>query len=248
MTISIAKTNDTRSIFSHWAWVVPVLLFVSSITLYQTDLVPPSFDEWATMSTTAFVDWENPASFLQLHTRGHPSHMPGFYILLAAWSKLTSPDIAILRCLGVLLSILHMALVYRLANVFVAPVAGLFAVIIVVSNAFFNFYIALARPYTLFVLLSCLTTWHYLRMVHRRNVPRNRDLASLGAAVFALVMDASLFRHLTVFAWTLSSDLCAKRPPLAEGWASRCDTYCALPADSRVRLVRLQHFNQPPAE
>ncbi len=188
MTISVAKTNDTRGVFSHWVWVVPVLLFVSSMTLYQTDLVPPSFDEWLTMSTTALADWENPADFLQSHTQAHHSIMPGFYILLTAWSKLTSPDVAILRVLGVLLSLLVVASVYRLANDFIAPVAGLFAILIVASNAFFNFYIPLARPYMLFVLFSCLTIWHYLRMVHRREAPRNRDLISLGAVVFTLVM------------------------------------------------------------
>ena len=148
MMISVAETNDTRSVFSHWAWVVPVLLFISSMTLYQTDLVPPSNDEWVTMSTTVIADWETPADYLSLHTRSHPSHTPGYYILLTAWSMLTSPDIAILRVLGVLLTLLIVAHVYRLASVFIAPVAGFFAAVIVASTAFFQFLYPRTRAHT----------------------------------------------------------------------------------------------------
>ena len=194
MTISIAKTNDTRSIFSHWAWVVPVLLCVSSMTLYQADLVPPSFDEWMTIYSSGWLGYvgESPAEFLQSLFQTKVGNMPGYNLLLSAWGSLTAYKIAMARVLGILLHLLTLSLVYRLARDTVAPVAGLLAVVIVVSSAFFNFYIALARPYTLFVLMSCVTIWLYLRLVHRRDAPRNRDLVSLGAAVFALVM-AHLF-------------------------------------------------------
>ncbi len=176
------------SVFSHWACAAAVLLVVSSLTIYQIDLVPPSFDEWLTISSTAIAEPGSLADFLTWHQLAHPSNMPGYYILLTVWSKLTSPDVAILRTLGVFLSLLHAALVYRMARDFIAPVAGLFAVVIVVSNAFFNFYIAHARPYALFALLSCVTIWLYLRIIHGRRSPGARELVSLGLAVFALVM------------------------------------------------------------
>ena len=176
------------SVFSHWAWAAAVLLVVSSLTIYQIDLVPPSFDEWATVLSTSIVDWESPSEFLTLHNYLHASHMPGYYILLMLYGRLTSIDIAVLRYLSVLLYFPLLALVYRLGSDFVAPVAGLFALVIAVSNGFFNLYIADARPYTLFVLLSCVTIWLYLRVMHRRAEPTARDLLALLASVLALVM------------------------------------------------------------
>ena len=188
MTISNIKDRQLQSAFDHWLWAAAVLLFASSMTIYQIDLVPPSPDERATMLSAAFVDWENPAEFLKWNNSLHRSHMPGYYILAAIFGKLISSDIAVLRYVSVSLYFLFLALVYRLGRDFVAPVAGLFALVIVVSNAFFNFYIVDARPYPLFVLLSCATVWQYLRIMHRSDAPRKRDLVSLGAVVFALVM------------------------------------------------------------
>ena len=169
--------------------MVAALLAAAALTLYQADNFPPTVDEFTSMLGAGWLDGGYSLDDLVQRLVHHNiANMPGYYVLLGAWGSVTGHDFALVRILGVLLYLLFLAQVYRLAKDLIAPVAGLFAVIIVLSNAFFNFYIAHARPYTLLVLLSCLTTWLYLRIVYRRTEPKKMDLIALGAAVVALVM------------------------------------------------------------
>jgi hypothetical protein len=69
----------------------------------------------------------------------------------------------------------------------VAPVAGLLALVIVASNAFFNFYLADVRMYPLLVALSAILLWLYLRLVYRVRRARWADYVALGAAAFCLI-------------------------------------------------------------
>ena len=187
--MSVRSPAEKPNIFDHWFWVVAALLLAAALTLYQVDNFPPTVDEFASMLDAGWLNGGyTPAETVQSLLLHSASHVPGYYFLLSAWGKLTAYDIALARILGVMLYLLVLTLVYRLARDFVAPVAGLFALVIVVSNAFLNFYIAHARPYTLFVLMSCLTTWLYLRIVYRSAEPTKMDLIALGAAVVALVI------------------------------------------------------------
>ena len=68
-----------------------------------------------------------------------------------------------------------------------APIAGLFAIIIVASNAFYNFYIPHVRMYSLLLFMSGVVLWIYLSIVHRSRPAQNRDFLALGVAVFLLV-------------------------------------------------------------
>ena len=185
---------DTRAsamfrILENWIWALPFLLIAAALTFYQCEAYPPTVDEFVSMLDSGWLNGGySPPEILVSLMQHSPSHMPGYYFLLGGWGSLTAYDIAVARILSALLYLLILALVYRLARDFIAPFAGLFALLIVMSSTFFNFYIAHARPYTLFLLLSCLTLWLYLRATTQRADPSTKDYLSLGAAVFALVM------------------------------------------------------------
>ena len=185
-----ATARDSHRILNHWLWVIAFLLTAAAFTLYQTDAFPPTVDEFATMYSAGWLgsDVTTLSEFLDWLLRTNVGTVPGFNLLLSAWGGLIAYDIAVARILCVFLYLLYLAQVYRLARDFIAPVAGLFAVVIAMSNAFFNFYIADARPYTLFVLLSGTTIWMYLRLATRVARPKASDYAALGMAVIALVI------------------------------------------------------------
>ena len=72
-------------LLGHWIWAAAALLFLAAMSIYQGDLVAPSWDEWLTMLGSVLLDWTGPAEFLEGHMRMHPSHMPLYYILLSLW-------------------------------------------------------------------------------------------------------------------------------------------------------------------
>ena len=119
--------------------------------------------------------------------RNSPNHTPAYFIALSFWGQLTSYDLATGRVLTVFFALFSLAIVYRLARDFVAPIAGIFALIIVASNAFYNFYLTELRMYPLLFCAAGVVLWLYLRIVHRIQYVKNRHFVTLGAAVFVLV-------------------------------------------------------------
>ena len=108
-------------------------------------------------------------------------------MLLSLWGNLTTYDVVLGRVLTIFTGLLSLAMVYRLAKDFVAPVAGLLALIIVASNDFYNLYYAHVRMYPLLVLTSSIVLWYYLRITYQQKRVKRRDYLALGAAVFGLV-------------------------------------------------------------
>ena len=181
--------EDKPDILTHWVWALPILLIVAFLSIRQIDLYPPETDEFHSMYASGWM-FENPVSPMEIILslyENSPEHAPGFFLLLDLWGKVTTFDLAIGRVFGVFCGLLSLAMAFRLARDFVAPIAGLFAIIIVASNAFYSFYIPHVRMYSLVVLVSGIALWLYLRIVHQSRVVRNRDHLALFVAVFALV-------------------------------------------------------------
>ncbi len=185
---AIANKN-ARDIMSHWACAVPILLIVAALTIRQIDLYPPTADEFYSMYNSGWLvnSPYSPIDIIQSLQRNSPNHTPGYFMLLSLWGNLIGYDLALGRVLTIFTGLLSLAIAYRLARDFVAPVAGLFAVIIVASNAFYNFYIPHVRMYPLLVLTSGIVLWLYLRITYQQKTAKRRDCLALGAAVFALV-------------------------------------------------------------
>ena len=181
--------NAKRGILSHWLWALPILLVVAALALRQIDLYLPTGDEFFSMNDAGWLinGPYSPIEILQSLQQYSSNHTPGFFMLLSVWGNLIAYDIALARIFTIFIGLLALAMTYRLARDFVAPVAGLFALIIIASNAFYNFYYAHARMYTLLLLTSAIALWLYLRITHQQKQVKKTDYAALGIAVFALI-------------------------------------------------------------
>ncbi len=155
----------------------------------QIDLYPPTTDEFFSMFNSGWVINHpySPTEVIQSLQDNSPNHTPGYFLLLSAWGNLTTFDVAIARVLTIFCALLALSIAYRLVRDFVAPVAGLFAVIIVASNAFYNFYIPHSRMYPLLLFLAGVVLWLYLRIFYRLQSPKLADYVALCVAVYLLV-------------------------------------------------------------
>ena len=187
--MGILQSKHSKDIFEHWLWTVPILLIVAVLAVHQIDLYPPTADEFYSMNNAGWLrnGPYSPTDILQSLQQNSPNHTPGYFMLLSVWGRLTAYDVALGRVLTIFTGLLALTIAYRLARDFVAPVAGLFALIIVASNAFYNFFYAHVRMYPLLVLTSGIVLWLYLRITHQQKQVKRRDYLALGAAVFALV-------------------------------------------------------------
>jgi hypothetical protein len=194
-----------QSIACHWIWVLPVLLFVTFMSARQLDLVVPEVDEFYFMNDAGMIadGPYSPIDVLGSVLRNSANHTPLYFILLNLWGHLVGYEIALLRVLTLFTALLSLALIYRLARDFLAPLAGCLALIVVVSNAFFNFYYANARLYPLLVLLAALVLWLYLRIVHRVKTVKTSDYLALTLACHLLanthIFSALLFVALGLY-------------------------------------------------
>ena len=180
--------NAKRDILSHWLWALPILLIVAALAIRQVDLYPPIMDEFYSMHQAGWlVDGPySPSEIIQALQETGPDHTLGYFILLSIWGDLTAYELALGRIFSVFTGLLSLAMAYRLARDFAAPAAGLLMLIIVASNAFYNYYITFTRFYPLVVFITGIVLWLYWRIMFRAKSPRVLDYFALFAAVFAL--------------------------------------------------------------
>ena len=180
--------NAKRDILIHWLWALPILLIVAALAIRQIDLYPPTVDEFHSMNNSGWLVNRpySPIDVMQSLQQYSPNHAPGYFILLSIWGNLTAYDLALARILTIFSGLLSLAMAYRLARDFVAPAAGMFMLIIVASNTFYNYYIPFARFYPLLVFTSGVILWLYWRIMFRAKPPKTLDYFALFAAVFAL--------------------------------------------------------------
>ena len=172
-----SQSLTERDILSHWVWAVPVLLIVAALTMRQIDMNPPTTDELYSMSSAGWIvdDRFTLSEVLHSVTVVNVGHTPLYFLLLNLWGILTGIDVATGRVLAIFFGLLALCVIYRLGRDFVAPPAGLFAIIMVTSNAFFNYYFAHLRMYSLLVLISSLVLWLYLRVIYRPTTGTRRS-------------------------------------------------------------------------
>ena len=182
--------GDKQSdILAHWAWCLPVLLVVAILSIRQIEQYPPTVDEFFSMNDAGWLAVRpySPAEIFDSLKLDGPQHTPGYFMLLSLWGSFTSNDVALGRVLTTFTGLLSLALVYRVARDFIGPAAGLLALLIVVSNTFYNFYFAHIRMYPLLVLCSGAVLWIYLRMTTQSKSVRATDYLALFASALALV-------------------------------------------------------------
>ena len=173
---------------AHWLWALPWLLGVAWLCIRQLDSYPPAVDEFYSMVNVGFASESlyTPGEVLASLQRNSANHTPLYFLLLNLWGRLVGGEVALARLLGGFCGLLSLAVVYRLARDFVAPLAGLLALVIMASNAFYNFYLPHARMYTLLALLAGVALWLYLRITQGRAQGHVGDYLALAAASYAL--------------------------------------------------------------
>lgn len=180
--------TTTERLLNHWIWVVPAILLAAFFSIRQIDNFPPRTDEFTTMFT---IGWTadrpfSPFDAVQSLAAIAPNHPPLYFVILNIWGSLVGNDIALGRMLSVFAGLLAMAVMYRIARERLAPIAGLFVVIILLSNAFYNFYLVYLRMYTLLVMTAALFYWVYMRVLHHEGQVARRAYAALFVACFVL--------------------------------------------------------------
>lgn len=183
--LQVQATNPNRGLLAHWAWAIPILFVVAALSMRQIDLYPPTADEFYSMYNVGWLVGGpyTPFDVIESLYNTSPNHVPGYFIILNAWG-ITGYSIASARILGIFFGLLNLAMCFRLARDFAGPVTGLFAVILIASNAYYNYYLAHARMYTLLMLLGGFILWLYFRILFQWRPVRRRDFLALGVAVF----------------------------------------------------------------
>ena len=183
------EPNASPWLISHWSVAIPILLIFALLAMRQIDVYPPTTDEFFSMFNAGWLGHGRYSpmlvvSSLQKHS---PDHTPLYFILLSLWGHAAGTSLAAGRLLSVFISLLTMAIVYRLAKDYVAPVAGLLALVIVTSNAFYNFYVANTRMYPLLMASAGALLWIYLRLVYQLKVAKASDYLALAVSTFCLI-------------------------------------------------------------
>ena len=174
---------------NHWVWALPILLALALLGIRGVDLYPPRTDEFISMYNVGWiVDGPySPIDTLHSLAANSPDHTPLYFLLLNIWGHLVGADVATGRLLSVFAGLLSAAMIYRLTRDFASPMAGVFALIILASNTFFNFYQVYLRMYPLLVLNTAIVCWLYLRIARQWQTPSRREYVALAAACYALV-------------------------------------------------------------
>ena len=179
----------SERIGSHWLWAALAILAAAALAIPQLDDYPPSLDSidsygfsfGLTESVWTAEDLVN-ALYKEI-----PDQTAPYYLLLHYWGALAGQSLAAGRLISLFGGLLSLAMLYRLSRDFVSPFAALLAVFILLSSAFYAFFYAQLRYYTLQVFLSALVLWLYLRIVARKRAIARRDLAALALACCAVV-------------------------------------------------------------
>ena len=176
-------------LLGHWLWAAVMILVAAALTIPQLDRYPLSLDSLLNFSFSYGLTESNYtiANVLYNLFETRPNQSPLFYALLYPWGKLAGHSLAAARLISLHCGLLSLALVYRLTRDFVPPMAGVFAAFSLLCNAFYAFYYAQVRYYTLVVLLATLIVWLYLRIVTHRQQPKRRDYLALLLACYALI-------------------------------------------------------------
>lgn len=191
-------------LLEHWLWAVPILLVVLALSLRQIDLYPPTADEFYSMFNSGWLTGPfSLTEMLQSMEQYSANHTPAYYVFMNLWGRLVGIDVAAARTPTIFAGLLALAMMFRLARDFVAPVAGLFALCLVASNAFYNYYYSHVRMYPHLLFFSTLVFWLYLRIMYDTKRKRQRDYLALGAASYLLAnihpFSALLFAPLAIY-------------------------------------------------
>ena len=193
--LSQTRTNPRLLLWS----VVGLLLVAAALSIPQVDTTLWQ-DEY--LSVYDAGGDEGPLTprgvWLRLADR-NPWHAPGYFILLHLWGTyVTGWEPLALRLLSVYAGLLALAWTYRLLRDFVSAEAGVYAVAVLSTSAFFLHYMHELRMYTLIAMLQAALLWAYLSLLQHNY--RGRWRWALFTAILLLLQFQHYFTLLPIAA------------------------------------------------
>ena len=132
-----------------WLAMIPLLLIIASLTISQINDLPISIDEHTSMWNAG----NNPAGpyspfeIVESLNEFSAQHTPGYFLALSLWGNLTGWHPPILRLLAIFMTLLAMALTFRLGRDLVSPQVGLVSTLVLSSLTFYIVYNVHIRMY-----------------------------------------------------------------------------------------------------
>ncbi|GEM_PF-2258022 len=154
----------------HWAWVIPILLLAT--VLIFTHLTTDAYwaDEGATLRNIGAPPYPTRTMQDLVFHMGLSEWPPAYFISVLAWGNAVGWSEFATRYLGLLISILSIALMYRLGRMMYRPQTGLIAAFLLATSVYFIFYAHELRGYTLYILLTITSIFLYWYIIHRQSV------------------------------------------------------------------------------
>ncbi|MFH1849469.1 MAG: glycosyltransferase family 39 protein [archaeon] len=160
-----------------------LVMLVSALVIWSFQLgnIDPRIDEIITLSAAK----ESLYSIFFTINRIY-FHIPFYYGLLNAWTRLFGFSYASLRFPSVIFGLLSVVYIYRLSRLLDGRTAIISAVLLI-SNSFFFHIAREARMYSLLVFSTILSTYYFLMYLKKRTV--------LGGIKYSLAILLLVFSH-----------------------------------------------------
>lgn len=117
------------------------------------------------------------------------ARLPSYYLLLDAWALLNGDSEFSLRLPSALMGMISLAGVYAIGRQCFNTKTGLIALLLFGTGGFYLYYAREVQLYSLYLALSTLMTWAYLRLWHRVSIFR--------VIIYVMVLIPLLFTHYT---------------------------------------------------
>lgn len=157
-----------------------LVLLAFGLRLYQLGYSDLTFDE----SASIFIARKPLAEMIPYLLRAFHEHPPGYYLVLAGWTKLVGESEVALRWLSVFFGTLSVPLMYVFGRATLGKRAGWLAALILTVTPVHIFFSQNARMYTLLSLLA-LTSWWLIVKLQQNDRPRHW-LALAAVSVYGL--------------------------------------------------------------
>ena len=161
MSQTFAKT-ESEVVSSSAFWIrfllVSLLIFVTFFSAFFFSTQSIRLDESQSIWQTS----HSPARILEIVAED--VHVPLYHLILHFWEFFFGTEIVLVRLLSFLFFLISIPLFYKLANLSLRQKAALFAVALFAFSPFLNWYGNEARMYSLFVFLTILNQYFFIRI------------------------------------------------------------------------------------
>ncbi len=171
--------------------MVFILLLAFFLGARELNRFPVWGDELSTLTNIgAFDPPYTPSAVVKSLLHYTPLEMPAFLVVSALWAQLAGWSQFVLRLLSLFAGLAFVAFVYRFAAENFGKNSGLFAALLLSTNAFVLVFFSEFRTYTLLLLTFMVHLWLYARLW------RCRKPTTAGVLLFALSGSMMLYTHL----------------------------------------------------